>query len=79
MGELGYRDLSAEDLVALRIHGVTSQFVRELADLGYRTLSASQLRNMRIHGVTPSFVRARLRGDSRPTPEELVSLRIHGG
>lgn len=77
MGELGYRRLSAEDLVGLKIHGVSARFVRDMADLGYRGLTADQLRNMRIHGVTADFVRAKLRPDFRPSPEELVSLRIH--
>ena len=78
MGALGYRRLTAEELVTLRIHGVSAQFVRDMAELGYERLSAEQLRNMRIHGVTPDYVRAKLRPNFRPTPEELVSLRIHG-
>ena len=79
MDQLGYRQLSAEDIVSLRIHGVTADYVRELAELGYRGLTPDQLRNLRIHGVTAGFVRARLRSNDRPSPEELVSLRIHGG
>ena len=78
MGDLGYSRLTAEELVTLRIHGVSAQFVRALAELGYEGLSADQLRSMRIHGVTADYVRAKLRPDFRPTPEELVSLRIRG-
>jgi hypothetical protein len=34
---------------------------------------------MRIHGVSTAFVRRVLaRGSSKPSPEDLVAMRIHG-
>ena len=57
MNDLGYADLSADDLVGMRIHGVTADFVRSLADEGYTEVEAEDLVVMRIHGVDTDFIR----------------------
>src|ERR1700686_2326127 len=55
---LGYQpDLESDNLVNLRIHGASVDYVRELRDLGYPNLSAEQLVQMRIHGVSASYIR----------------------
>ncbi len=41
MGALGYRLGSLDPLITLRDHGITPDYVRELADLGYKGLSAT--------------------------------------
>jgi len=48
MTSLGYRDLSAEDLVSLRIHGVTPDCVQLLRRAGMAHLSADQLVPLRL-------------------------------
>ena len=45
------------DVVQMRIHGVTAEFVKELRALGYNDLDVDDLVKMRIHGVTPQFIR----------------------
>ena len=44
MRDLGYKDLSVEQLVRLRIHGVTPAFIKEIRGLGYTDLDARRLR-----------------------------------
>jgi hypothetical protein len=50
MAALGYRSLTADQLVQMRIHGVTPEFVRTLQQQGIRTRSADQLVRLRISG-----------------------------
>jgi hypothetical protein len=40
-----------EDLVQLRIHGVTASMIQKLQAAGYKNLSTDQLVQLRIHGV----------------------------
>jgi hypothetical protein len=68
-------------LVALAIHGASSDWVSRFNDLGYGggAVSADQLIAFRIHDVTPDFVSAlEKQGYRHPAPEQLIALRIHG-
>jgi hypothetical protein len=53
MAALGYRDLSADDLVSLSIHGVSADYVRRLEQNGMSRLSADQLVRLRLAGFEP--------------------------
>ena len=62
--ELGYSDVSSDDLIAARIHGVTPEYVREIQEAGYRDVTMDQLVAMRIHGVDARYARAIRRRDN---------------
>jgi len=70
-----------DQLHQIRIHGMTGDWLRGLAGAGYDRLTVSQIRNIAIHRVTPDFaVRMVQQAASRPTPEQLVQMRIaYGG
>ena len=69
---------TADQLVAMRIHGITAATARQLAELGYRGLTHKQLVAMAIHGVSPSYIREMAAAGYRGlSPEQLVKMRIH--
>lgn len=79
MKAVGYERVEVNDLVRMRIHGVTPQFITQMRDLGYGDLSADRLVQFRIHGVTPEFVReAKAAGFTSLNADDLVDLSIHG-
>ncbi len=47
--QLGYRHVSADDLVAMRIHGVSLDYVKKMK-ARYTDVSVDELVEMRIHG-----------------------------
>ena len=47
--ELGYRDVSADDLVSLCIHDVSLAYVKKMK-ARFRDVSVDDLGSMRIHG-----------------------------
>jgi hypothetical protein len=53
LAALGYRNLTADDLVSLRIHGVSADYVRRLQQNGMTQLSADQLVRLRLAGFEP--------------------------
>jgi hypothetical protein len=55
MSSLGYRGLSVDQLVSMRIHGVTPDYVRAFKARGYTPPDADQLVRMRISGFDPGM------------------------
>jgi beta-lactamase regulating signal transducer with metallopeptidase domain len=75
----GYANLSDDDLNALRTHGVTPAFIREMNALLNRKLSVDTLTAFRVHGVTPPFIsELRAAGLNDLSADDLVAFRVHG-
>ncbi len=55
--DMGYPRIPVEDLVQLRIHGVTTEFVNQLRGMGYGRAGVSDLVQLQIHGVSAAFVK----------------------
>jgi hypothetical protein len=78
MQSLGLHE-DLETYKRFKIHGVTTDFVREIRRLGFDGLSAEDLVRFRIHGVTPEFIRSmRDLGVGGISAESVVRMRIHG-
>lgn len=69
---------STEKLVEMGIHGVTAEFLREVAQLGYKGLSAQDFIDLKIHGVDIGFLKS-LKSFGYELPvRDVIELRIHG-
>jgi hypothetical protein len=61
------------------MHGVTPDFIRDMADAGCENLTLHQIIELRIHGVSPDFVRQlHDAGFSDLSAKEIVMLRVQG-
>jgi len=78
MAAVGLANLNSDDLMSLRIHGVTAAFVREMSALVPDKLTADDVIAMKIHGVTSAFAGEMNALGLRLNVDELVSFRIHG-
>jgi beta-lactamase regulating signal transducer with metallopeptidase domain len=74
---VGLDNLSVDDLVAMKIQGVTADYVRGLHELGLQP-GADDLIAMRIQGVTPEYVRDMRAGGITANADDLVALKIQG-
>jgi len=75
----GYQNLSVDQLISFKIHGVTPEFVREMEAIGLRHPTPDELVTMRIHDVNPEFVnKLKAAGFSGLSIDQLVSFKIHG-
>jgi beta-lactamase regulating signal transducer with metallopeptidase domain len=87
----GLKDLTVDEIIALKIHGVTPDYIRELRAAGIEA-SSPELVSLKIHEVTPEYVRglaaaglgnlhvrdylaAKIQGI---TPEYIQGIRSHG-
>jgi beta-lactamase regulating signal transducer with metallopeptidase domain len=65
----GLKDLKVNEIIALKIHGVTPDYIRGLRAAGIEASSA-ELVSLKIHEVTPEYVRGL-------TAAGLANLRVH--
>jgi len=70
---------SIRDLIQLRTHGVTLDYIREARQAGYQNLTAEDFIQLRIHGVTPEYLKGlKDAGYENLRAEEVDQLRMHG-
>jgi beta-lactamase regulating signal transducer with metallopeptidase domain len=76
MKAAGLGDLTADELIAMKIHNITPEYVRGLHAQGLHP-NADDLVAMRIHDVTPEYVHD-VRGlGLNPDQDQLVAMKIH--
>jgi hypothetical protein len=77
MEEMGYTDLTREDLIELREQGVTATYTSRMRDLGYTDLSLDQIIRLRQNDVSSTFAAMMKELGYELSIDELVNLRQH--
>ncbi|MFH1700339.1 MAG: hypothetical protein ABIE07_07095 [Candidatus Zixiibacteriota bacterium] len=78
LAELGYDDLSRDELISMHIHDVTPDYIRDLEEFGYDKLDTDQLVSMQIHDVTIDYIsELKKLGYNNIHADQLVSMQIH--
>ncbi|HMX28789.1 MAG TPA: M56 family metallopeptidase, partial [Blastocatellia bacterium] len=72
-------ELTAEQLIQMKIAGVTPEFIAEMRKQGFDNLSIRDLTQLGIHGVNSEFIQqARAWGGDRVSVRDIVQLKISG-
>jgi beta-lactamase regulating signal transducer with metallopeptidase domain len=75
----GYRNLSVEQLIALRNQGVTPEYIRGLAAAGYKNLSVDDLVGMAVQDVDPDYIQALASaGYPNLSADTIIAMRVQG-
>ena len=69
---------SISDLIELRDHGVSSDYVRAVRQEGFTDLSAPNISELRDHGVDPKYLKAIKAADPNLSIEAIDGLFDHG-
>jgi beta-lactamase regulating signal transducer with metallopeptidase domain len=77
MNSVGLTNLDVDTLVALRVHGVSPAFVRDIRSTGLNP-DTDALLAMKIHGVSPAFVKEVRDMGFNPESDELIAMKVHG-
>jgi hypothetical protein len=76
--QAGFRDLDVDKLIALKIHDVNGEYIRQMRARGLQP-TADQLVALRIHDVTAEFIDGlKQAGLTDLKADDLIALRIHG-
>src|SRR5215831_12078838 len=77
MKSAGMGDLTADQLIELKIQGVTPEYIREMHELGLRA-DADGIVGMKVQGVTPEYVKE-LRGlGFNPDVDGIIGMKVQG-
>ena len=69
---------SVSDLVNLRDHGVSSDYVRAVHQEGFTNLTVQDISELRDHGVDPNYLKGMKAADPNLSIEAIDSLYDHG-
>lgn len=72
----GYHNLTVDQLIALKIHDVTGDYIRQIKAEGYQP-TVDQLLAMKIHNVTPQYVSEMKQRGMQLDIDHLLAFRIH--
>lgn len=73
----GLKDLTVDQIVALKIQGVTPDYIRQMRAAGFDT-SVNNLIAMKIQAVTPEYVKGIRATGLNPSTHDLIAMKIQG-
>ena len=77
MEAVGLKNLSADELIEMKIQGVTPAYVKEIHDLGLKP-TADELVGMRVQGITPDYIREMRSIAPNLGVDELIGMKVQG-
>ncbi len=77
MEAAGFKNLSADELIAMKIQGVTPQYVKEIHDLGMKP-TPEEFIGMRVQGITPEYIREMRSVAPNLSIDELIGMKVQG-
>ena len=73
----GYHNLTVDQLVEMKIHGIDANYIRGIRAKGYEP-NLDQLVAFKIHGITPEYIDQLQSRGWKLNADQLVAFRIHG-
>lgn len=77
MKSAGLANLDPDELIALKIQGVTPEYVREMHDLGFHP-DADGFVGMKVQGVTSEYIKEMRGLGFSPDADQVVALKVQG-
>lgn len=77
MKSAGMGDLSADDLIALKVQNVTPEYIREMRELGLH-VDTDGIVGMKVQGVTPEYVKGLRSLGFNPDVDEIIGMKVQG-
>jgi beta-lactamase regulating signal transducer with metallopeptidase domain len=77
MAAAGFKNLTADELIAMKIQGVTPAYVKEIHELGMKP-TVEELIGMRVQGITPEYLREMRNLAPNLGTDELIGMKVQG-
>jgi len=73
----GFDNLSADDLIAMKVQGITSQYIHEIRAEGLKP-SIEELVSMKVQGITPEYIHQVRAMKLDSDVDSLISMKVQG-
>lgn len=77
MEAAGFKNLTADELIGMKIQGVTPAYVKEIHDLGMKP-TPEEFIGMRVQGITPEYIRDMRAIAPNLSVDELIGMKVQG-
>ena len=78
MKEAGLTNLTVDELIELKVQGITPEYVKSMKELGVK-VDVDELVGMKVQGITPDYVKEmRATTGQNLSGDELIGLKVQG-
>jgi len=77
MAAAGVKITDVDELISLKIQGVTPEYIKGMCDLGLQP-DAEELIGMKVQGITPEYVREMRKFDPKVGVDDLIGMKVQG-
>jgi len=77
MEAAGFKNLGVDELISMKVQGVTPEYIKAIRELGLQP-TAEEVVGMKVQGITPEYVREMRKIAANPSVEELIGMKVQG-
>jgi beta-lactamase regulating signal transducer with metallopeptidase domain len=77
MAAAGVKITDVDELISLKVQGVTPEYIKGMHDLGLQP-NVDELIGMKVQGITPEYVREMRKFDSNASIDDLIGMKVQG-
>jgi beta-lactamase regulating signal transducer with metallopeptidase domain len=77
MEAAGFKNLDVDEIIAMKVQGVTPEYIKAIHDLGLQP-TAEEVVGMRVQGITPEYIRDMRTVTQNLSIDELIGMKVQG-
>ncbi len=77
MQAAGFKNLNVDEIIAMKVQGVTPAYVKQIHELGFQP-NADEIIGMKVQGLTPEYIREMQGIEAKLTVDQLIGMKVQG-